>query len=55
MTGGPARRRTGGPDGTCAQTFAQHAAARRAAIDRYQWSSALNAYVDYRFDAECSH
>jgi alpha,alpha-trehalase len=36
-------------DVACARTFAQHAAARRAAIDRYQWSSALNAYVDYRW------
>jgi alpha,alpha-trehalase len=36
-------------DMVCAQTFAHHAAARRAAIDRYQWSSALNAYVDYRW------
>jgi alpha,alpha-trehalase len=36
-------------DVACARAFARHAAVRRAVIDRYQWSSALNAYVDYRW------
>jgi alpha,alpha-trehalase len=36
-------------DMACARAFAHHASARRAAIDRYQWSGALNAYVDYRW------
>ena len=36
-------------DLACARSFAHHAAARRAAMDRYQWDAALGAYVDYRW------
>jgi alpha,alpha-trehalase len=36
-------------DLTCARSFAHRAAARRAALDRYQWDAALGAYVDYRW------
>jgi alpha,alpha-trehalase len=34
-------------DRVCAEAFARHAAARHAAIDRYQWDAALGCYVDY--------
>jgi alpha,alpha-trehalase len=36
-------------DSVCARAFARHAAARQAAIDRYQWDAALGSYVDYRW------
>jgi alpha,alpha-trehalase len=36
-------------DLACARSFAHRAAARRAAMDRYQWDAALGAYVDYRW------
>ena len=36
-------------DRECAQQFAQHAAARRTAIDRYLWDAASGAYLDYRW------
>ena len=36
-------------DSACARAFAQHAAARRAAMDRYLWNDALGAYLDYRW------
>ncbi len=38
-----------GGDQTCVQQFAQRAALRRAAIDRYLWDARSGAYVDYRW------
>jgi alpha,alpha-trehalase len=36
-------------DADCAQEFAKHAAARRAAIDRYLWDPSGGVYLDYRW------
>jgi alpha,alpha-trehalase len=36
-------------DQACDQEFARHAAARRAAIDRYLWDASAGAYLDYRW------
>lgn len=36
-------------DASCVREFTWRAAARRAAVDRYLWSSAEEAYVDYRW------
>jgi alpha,alpha-trehalase len=36
-------------DHACASEFAQRAAARRAAIDRYLWDGSAGAYLDYRW------
>jgi alpha,alpha-trehalase len=36
-------------DKVCAREFARHAAARRAAIDRYLWDAATGAYLDYHW------
>jgi alpha,alpha-trehalase len=36
-------------DSACATDFAQRAAARRSAIDRYLWDASLGSYVDYRW------
>jgi alpha,alpha-trehalase len=36
-------------DRACAGEFARHAAARRAAMDRYLWDSSAAAYLDYRW------
>ena len=36
-------------DRACAQEFAGRAGARRAAMDRYLWDSALGAYLDYNW------
>ena len=41
-------------DRACAGQFASHAAARRAAIDRYLWDSAAGAYLDYRWTQHAS-
>ena len=38
-----------GADQACAREFAAHAAARRAAMDRYLWDATLGAYLDYNF------
>jgi alpha,alpha-trehalase len=36
-------------DATCAREFAQHAAARRGAMDRYLWNESKGTYFDYRW------
>jgi alpha,alpha-trehalase len=36
-------------DTDCAQDYGKHAAARRAAIDRYLWDSSRGVYFDYRW------
>lgn len=36
-------------DQPCAREFGRRATARRAAIDRYLWSSSAGAYLDYRW------
>jgi alpha,alpha-trehalase len=36
-------------DHECADEFAKHAAARRAAIDRYLWDPSRGVYLDYRW------
>jgi alpha,alpha-trehalase len=36
-------------DAACAREFAKHAAARRAAIDRYLWDTSMGAYLDYHW------
>ncbi|HEX2790785.1 MAG TPA: alpha,alpha-trehalase TreF [Steroidobacteraceae bacterium] len=41
-------------DHVCAAEFARHAAARRAAIDRYLWGSSAGAYLDYRWTQHVS-
>ena len=38
-------------DNACAREFAQRAAARRAAVDRYLWDASAGAYFDYRWSA----
>jgi alpha,alpha-trehalase len=38
----------------CVAEFARHAAARRAAIDRYLWDSPAGAYLDYRWTQHAS-
>jgi len=39
-------------DRACSAEFAQHAAARRRAIDRYLWDEARGTYADYRWTDE---
>jgi alpha,alpha-trehalase len=36
-------------DTVCAEEFGRHAAARRAAIDRYTWDETTGSYLDYRW------
>ncbi len=36
-------------DGECAHSFAQRAAARRKAMDRYLWNESRGAYLDYHW------
>ncbi len=36
-------------DQACARAFAQHARARRAAVDRYLWQADARAYLDYHW------
>lgn len=43
-----------GGDRTCAATFRQRAAARRAAIDRYLWDPGAGVYFDYLWSAHAS-